>query len=115
MNKKFIKLSLVFGLVFSLFSISLVAQNDAIIEMADKSVSENDRFVQARLEFGGEGLFNLVDAQLLDKKYGYETNKDVKAEVDKEIDNLLKSNPDILKSYPGVSSVKELLTLFGNV
>lgn len=115
MNKKLIKLSFAFVTVISLLSITLSANNNALIEMGNKSVSENDRFTQAKLELSGEGLLSLVDAQLLEKDYGYDTNKDVKNEVDKEIANLEKNNPRVLDNYPGVESIKDLLIKYGSV
>lgn len=115
MKKKIIKISFALTLVISLFSFSLLANKDAIIEMAGQSVSENDRFNQARLELSGQGLIDLVDQQILDQDYSFKNNKEVKKEVNTQIKEIEDSNPDILSNYPTVDNIEDLLQQFGSI
>ncbi|MEG0364090.1 MAG: hypothetical protein RR543_02860 [Erysipelotrichales bacterium] len=82
--------------------------------MGKESASKGEIYNASRISSKAEGFFNLADAQLLEKDYGYKTNKKVKSEVDKQADELEKNNPEVIKEY-NVKSALELLEKSGSV
>jgi len=115
MKKKIIKLSVlaIFILSVGFFAVKGNADSTVIMTMANQNVTTDEAFQQARTNSRAEGLFSIVNSQLLEENYGYETNEKVREEVDKQIRNIQENNPDALNQF-GVKDMMELMKRTGS-
>ena len=114
--KKLIKISLVaiFALSMGVFAWQSKAADTIVISMAKQQATTDEVFQQARINSRAEGFFNIINMELLEKKYGYDVNAKVKEAVDSQIKSIQASNPTAAKDY-GVADEMELLRNTGTL
>ncbi|MDL2211774.1 hypothetical protein LJB88_02740 [Erysipelotrichaceae bacterium OttesenSCG-928-M19] len=98
MKSKIIKISLIACLVLTL-GFGIKAASDTVVSMGKQSVNVDEAFEQAKIDNKAEGLFSIVNSEILNKDYSYEKNEKVKDAVDQQIKSIKESNTDILSQY----------------
>lgn len=116
MNKNIVKIGLITLFAFSAVGCSNKKDDNkqALATMANQTVNINEAYQQARVDSQAQGFFDVANARLLKEKYSYEKNAKVKDAVDKQIKEIEKNNPDILKEY-GMKDMMELMVKSGSL
>lgn len=76
---------------------------NTIASMSNQTISSDEMFMANKTKGQADLLFNYVDSMILEEKYGYDNNKDVKSKVDEQIKAFKEQDAsqgtDSVKSY----------------